>query len=453
MEKYKESNYNHFITLKDGKEIVFNTMTFGLAVIDPETKKEFEILKSGENNNSVRNSSLNEFIKGGLLIPENANELDIIKSNHYMYRFSTEGLGLTILPTMDCNFRCKYCYQALDDMKANGLVLDMTDEVQENILKFVDESLKDNSVLQVTFYGGEPLLNIERVASLSNELTNIVKRKKGHYSYSMVSNGFLLNQKNVEILTKCEIKNVQITLDGSYSSHDKRRPHFSGISSYETIINNLTSLVDDPKQITVAIRVNIDKENINGSFELLQDLKSRNLHQRKNIYVYPAMVRAYTSFGEGNDCLKLNNFSKHEYEFYKMAFQLGFNINFHYRPHFSNCGAINPRSFVIQPDGSLHKCWTTVGLNKYAVGKLTNDGVKMNNIELSKWIAWNPFEKNCEKCKILAYCMGGCPQIKVTPELLKNSNYTSCNSLKNNLNELIELHAMKMIDEKIRIAQ
>ena len=48
---------------------------------------------------------------GGYILRDDIDELELISLNLLQSRYSTSGLGLTIAPTSDCNFRCIYCYE------------------------------------------------------------------------------------------------------------------------------------------------------------------------------------------------------------------------------------------------------------------------------------------------------------------------------------------------------
>ena len=67
-------------------------------------------------------------------------------------RFDTAALGLTICPTLACNFRCGYCFE---HSQADGLT--MSAETIDRLLDFIG-SFKDVNRVALAWYGGEPTL-------------------------------------------------------------------------------------------------------------------------------------------------------------------------------------------------------------------------------------------------------------------------------------------------------
>ena len=58
------------------------------------------------------NAIINQLMEGGFIIPKNFDEFNVIKSMHYRGRFgANKALTMTLIPTMNCNFRCPYCYE------------------------------------------------------------------------------------------------------------------------------------------------------------------------------------------------------------------------------------------------------------------------------------------------------------------------------------------------------
>ena len=77
------------------------------------------------------NAIINQLMEGGFIIPKNFDEFNVIKSMHYRGRFgANKALTMTLIPTMNCNFRCPYCYEKdkkypvkKNDNRGNGLLI------------------------------------------------------------------------------------------------------------------------------------------------------------------------------------------------------------------------------------------------------------------------------------------------------------------------------------------
>lgn len=73
-------------------------------------------------------------------------------------RYATKVLNLTIAPTSNCNFRCPYCYErnSLNEKRMN-------DTTANDILKMIEDRIPHLEAIDLTWYGGEPLLELERI--------------------------------------------------------------------------------------------------------------------------------------------------------------------------------------------------------------------------------------------------------------------------------------------------
>ena len=75
--------------------------------------------------------------------------------------FGTAHLGLTLCPTLQCNFRCPYCFEA---SQADGAT--MSPETVDRLIAFI-ASYKDARRLSLAWYGGEPTLAWEVIEDLT----------------------------------------------------------------------------------------------------------------------------------------------------------------------------------------------------------------------------------------------------------------------------------------------
>lgn len=180
----KQSNYNFFFPVDDCV-LAYNARTNALAKIKKGDFKEIEkILQDPES--SDKNDLYQELMYGGFLTLDHTDELANIRHDMYAARFSTDTLGLTIAPTLNCNFRCFYCYEK--DVLENK---SMTDDVANKILNFIKFKIKLINFLDITWYGGEPLLEKARILSLSKSIIQICEKNKVDYSAGIVTNGYL----------------------------------------------------------------------------------------------------------------------------------------------------------------------------------------------------------------------------------------------------------------------
>ncbi|MEN8007975.1 MAG: 4Fe-4S cluster-binding domain-containing protein, partial [Candidatus Krumholzibacteriota bacterium] len=151
----KASRYNRLFQAADGAWLAFNTWSTALAVIEEENLGFFRALLADPDGMVCDTPDKREMregmIQANFLIDDNMDEIGTIKADLLRDRFSKDELHLTIAPTLDCNFRCDYCYE-------EHLRVNMSKPVQTAIVDWVRREMAASSELHVTWYGGEPLL-------------------------------------------------------------------------------------------------------------------------------------------------------------------------------------------------------------------------------------------------------------------------------------------------------
>lgn len=143
----KISCYNNRMDFQD-KAYVFNS--FSGALIEMEHERADALMSGDLHRFSVEEIKL---LKGvGILVRDDCDERALVIHMFRRARYSPESLPITILPTFECNFACSYCYE-------KGLPSVATaPEIWEVITDFLMRSKAMYGHIDVTFYGGEPLL-------------------------------------------------------------------------------------------------------------------------------------------------------------------------------------------------------------------------------------------------------------------------------------------------------
>ena len=231
----KESRYNHYFR-RNGKDYAFNAMTCALAEVD---ESFFEAIRQVREGSPVADNKLFENMRyGGYIIPDLFDERSALKLRSQANKFSSRGLGLTIAPTLACNFACPYCYE-------NSVPGVMSQEVQDAVVALVERRATRGDEIQVTWYGGEPLIALTVVEALSARMVEVCDTANVAYSAYMVSNGYLVTPNVIEVLKRCRVSAMQITIDGPRAIHDSRRKlKADGSGSFDTIVENVKLLLD-----------------------------------------------------------------------------------------------------------------------------------------------------------------------------------------------------------------
>ena len=374
-------------------------------------------------NGDLPQNVLESFEKTGILSKYTDEEYDsLYMLNWLKIQKNQDTINYTIAPTLNCNFRCSYCYEknAYNTRVMEKIVL-------EKLIAFSKRNLK--SKIRVEWYGGEPLLALEHIKYFNL----LAKQNEIELKQVMITNGYLISEEVLKFFQEINLKGLQITLDGRKEIHNKRRPHIYDSDSYSRIMDNLDLLYNFSKthnyEIFVSIRVNIDKTN-----EEDYPLIKKYFEDRYGdfFYVYYGIVKNY------NSCLSQadDSFDKYdEGDFYQL-------LNSKYNLHSENfyprkCGTVHCQAqfidhYVIDSDGYMYKCYNDIGYKDKAIYSL-KDGKKVNLKREADFIINQQviFNQNCKSCFLMFSCQGGCPY-----EAIENKR--KCPVLKENIKEYLE---------------
>jgi uncharacterized protein len=438
--RLKPSRYNVTIPLRNGRALVYNGVSGAFALWEREDLEAYEGIDGTPAD--MRNPSINNLFKGGYMVAADTDELGEIEQRYKAIRFGEASLGLTIAPTLACNFGCDYCFQGQDKPGGN-----MSEEVQEALLAYVGRKLPTLRNLSVTWYGGEPLIARNLIYGLSDRFIAMCAQAKIGYSAFIVTNGFSLTREVAEALYARRVTQIQVTLDGPEHYHDGRRYLLSGRPTYRRIVDNLCEVVPNvPLQLS--IRVNIDDRNQGEIRALIDDLAARGLSGHNNFRLYFAPVEAITAGCHSCDetSMTKTTYGRLEAELTQYAFERQL-TGLPRPPKFlGTCGAVRSNSLVVTPTGDLHKCWDTVMEPGMKVGTIFAVDQVVDNALFQRWMEWTPFANAvCRGCKILPNCVGFCAYKFIhSDQTLGEAGSLPCPSWKFNVHERLFLRAEKL---------
>lgn len=355
------------------------------------SKKDFEKLED-----FIKNEEINEFLKEKNFF-ETGHEIDEIKQNHKIALESEDTLMLIIKLTKECNFRCSYCYESF-----SGINIDK--DKAASIIKFIKSQLSDNNFknLIITWFGGEPLLNMNAIETISTEVIRICRKKNIKYIGSIVSNGYLLNTENIKKMLSYDVKTFQITIDGDADLHNSQRKLANGNETFDTIFNNLKSLQKLDDNYQVILRTNISKKMLGNMEQYYLDMKDFFCDNRFYASFHPVVDFA----DMGHDISDVELISemlegaKKGFRFTPVLDYLNYNSSF--------CYAIKNNNYVIDSELNVSKC-TVINEPYSNIGVITEEGKLELNSFAKVWNAARVSQK-CIQCSYYASCGGGaCP--------------------------------------------
>lgn len=415
------SRYNHVFE-REGICLLYNSLSNSFVELDKESYDMLKNIQPGEKITSLPEPLYEMLLRIKGLVEDDSHEIDKIKYLILQNRFRSDRMHLTLNPTTSCNFACPYCFEFTHQGKT------MTDKVENDIVDFVKAhpSVKE---LNITWFGGEPLLAFHRVESLSKKLIDL----NLNYIAGMITNGYLFTEEIAKKLTELKISRVQITLDGPEESHNQRRYLRNGAPTYNRILESIDVVLKHAPNVRVLIRVNIDGQNAEAFLPLYDSLMEK--FDRK-ISISPAFTG--DSNDKGMSCL----FDKKQQQAFmtELFHKRGLNLLSFYPATFrTECAVRGQGSFIIGPEGELYSCWNDVGnpqkIYGYIGGKVTNE----RQLLKFKVTADALDNVECQKCLLYPVCGGGCPYERI--KLYENGkNPNDCPLLKHNVEGFLWNH-------------
>ncbi|MEW6457194.1 MAG: radical SAM protein [Acidobacteriota bacterium] len=422
----KASKYNLFLEEKE-YVLLYNLLSLALVKLESESAEIIKtILENKSDLQKLQSSELyKKLIYGKFLVEDDVDELKILKVRNMLGRFYKRSFGLTIAPTLNCNFKCTYCYQRIKK-------IDMSEQTQDDLIDFTKKALIDKILFGVTWYGGEPLLTEDIIFRLSEKFIEICNESKIPYSSGIITNGYLLDDRIIDKLENYQINNIQITMDGPKDIHNNRRKLENGDPTFDRILNNIKNLSNKTK-VRIILRVNIDKENYARAPELLELLEKEGILKRINISFSPVLGYTETCSNYVDKCFTRKEYAELQIKFSREVLDKDPIIKKMPSPKLGYCSADSWANYAVDPEGLLYKCWTDIGEKEWSVGNIKDNIVTS---KLYDYLGWDPFAyEECVKCLYLPICMGGCPRIRLAgkkpPEM--------CELWKYNLKEILKL--------------
>lgn len=389
---YKKSRFNFTYRQSEDAYVVFNTYSKALVVL---SSAEFEQFNAQHFDDA---QMVRELADNGILVDETFDEIGFMTYCHNMTKFSKGSLHLVLATTMDCNFACPYCYENRRKGK-------MSIAVQDAIVQFIEANI-NNGVhkLDVTWYGGEPLLYPDIVESLAARIRSLADRSGCELTMYMVTNGYLFTPDLVELIDRIGVVKVQITLDGLKEHHDSRRHLRDGRGTFDKIIENLRLF--EEYAIRVDIRMNVDNENCRDYIGLQQKLAELD---NPNVVLYPSPVEDINpdTENEVSDFMTFDEFEKFAGDICKEGDATSAATKV-LDDRYCYCQAETENSYVIDELGNCYKCWDQVGRVETCCFNITSPD-KKNYSNIVKFMSWDPFrDEKCGQCVFLPVCFGGC---------------------------------------------
>lgn len=439
------SRFNFLVETTDGSKWLYNSYTNSLIKPDDTLFDDFRKLEAAMNITDKELSLFSEeeisYFKKCCILTEDDDDLVEILHTHSMARlFSRKTLVLTVAPTQSCNFACTYCFEKWRKSPA------MTDETEDSIIRYIRDERDRNGLetVNLTWYGGEPLLQSKRIMSLAGRIRDLGLKIDENL---LITNGYFFTPEVAEGLYESGITQVQITLDGFKETHDSRRPLANGQGSFDTIISNLDRHFSGKYRdmFDIAIRVNVDRNNYSEFAGIYRWMKDR--YRSDRLIVYPGIIVLDENDRNASTCLSRNDVT----DIFIDLFRKHGIIPENFYPDDINmeCMTRSPYNcMLVGSEGEIYKCYEDLGNGDLVVGNINDPAVWSNYGLISKYATGIDHYNDpvCRKCGYLPICRGGCP-IRRFENVYKGKHNDCCTPFKGRMQDYVELYS-EIIDRR-----
>ena len=398
------------VSKSDGAWILFNAVSGRWVRLDEEEIEVDSADRFLSFSACIKPTSLKALKEAGC-INENAQEEETAISEFAQNDYSnSKFLQMTIIPTQWCNFTCRYCYQEHAAQR-------MQDEVCNSILRFLTKNLSDFDLLEVGWFGGEPLCALERICSMMRKISASCLIHKVSMFSTMATNGYLLTPDVFSRLYKAGVCNYQITLDGFAPVHDYFRHLRTGGGTFERIMENLLYIKNNTQyeRANILIRINVSKKLLLSLSDFVRFLADRFGGDPR---FFIDFQRIMDLGGTGIDTIQDEIIGEYDFGNYiRLAKSLHLGMNRYealLRIGGNVCKAARKNAYVIDFDGSVNKCSAALEDEINRIGYLDTDGnMHLDQNKLGLWMqTFLPAE--CDYCEIYPLCyVKACPYNRI----------------------------------------
>ncbi len=346
-------------------------------------------------------------------------------------------LAINVNLTSACNLGCTYCFADGGDYgRIKGR---MDSETVDAIFRFLAEHVTPTQTVRFEFFGGEPLLNLERIEEVcrrAGEASNITGLQ---FIYRISTNLTVLPPRAVELLARNAFI-ISVSIDGGAETHDRNRPTKNGRGSFCSIVENCRKVRAAGDELVLVARMTV----VDGRQRLIDNVRELwQLNLFDYFQIYPGVVPSgkgdagrlvqldvggpasnpetvTPSCGCGPNTIyagfleELAEFTARYGEFFSphnrfrgvLEYERIVDMVLAGKTALSFCSA-GRNYFTFSPDDSIMPCHRLVGNLNFQVG----DGkCGLSGSGLEVWRSPVDDHPACSQCWVRYICAGGCKQ-------------------------------------------
>jgi uncharacterized protein len=325
---------------------------------------------------------------------------------------------LYLLPTNDCNLRCRYCF--LGDCAREFSPRYMTQDTAQKSLEIFAKLTEPAAHISITFYGGEPLLNADVVYFSMRTVRALEKQGvfRRPVELSLLTNATRVDDRTIEAVLDTNTS-VSVSLDGPGELNGARQGA-DGNDTFRRALAGYRKLTE--AGISPGISCTLNQYNASHIEEITrfiaEDLEAPGMGFNVLVphtdggnpvsippdYATDQIIRAFPVLRE--EGVYEDRMMRRVIPYRGSSFSL------------KDCMGVGGQ-IVITPDGRIGPCQAFLGYDNYfpftvdtlhtRLPTLTSDDIYADPL-FDEWNHRFPLNmKQCLDCPAVAVCGGGCP--------------------------------------------
>lgn len=312
----------------------------------------------------------------------------------------------------NCNLACAYCFA--DEGKYAGEKASMSVETACRALDFLVEKSGTRRNLEVDFFGGEPLLNMQAVEAAVRYGRSLEKSHGKNFRFTITTNAVGLNDEIIDFLNR-EMYNVVLSIDGRKNVHNQVRKTQGGKDSFDVVLKNALAFRKKRGDKQYYVRGTFTSQNKDFAADALAladygfdklSLEPVVLPASHPLALkeedLPELYEQYEILAK--EYVKRRKKPESWISFFHFVVDLKNSPCLSKR--FASCGA-GTEYVAVTPQGDVYPCHQFVGDAAYKMGNLADGNVDATLYETfcRNNLAYKPV---CRDCWAKYHCSGGC---------------------------------------------
>jgi len=311
-------------------------------------------------------------------------------------------LSVTIVPTLDCNLSCIYCYSRGGESKIN-----MAPSLATSFIKCLYASSVYEGIHLRFAGGGEPFLNFDCMKESIRSARELTENTSLH----CITNG-TFNEEQLQWMIEYNSQ-VRVSFDGL--SQKQQRPFYTGKDSSQRVRKNISKLIAN--KLEVITQTTITSINVEKMKEIAEDIANLGV---KTIKIEPVYI---TENSRGNNSLEVKpkdfvrNFIATIRDLRNKNFDISVDTSFFSRPTLGHYCSMAEGNLILTPEAYVSGCVEITNscdvFSDFVFYGRFDEGenkIKIDRSKLGKYKEFH-FANNpaCSNCNLRLLCRGGCP--------------------------------------------